>query len=111
MKSGLKQEIVGTAFFKLLSSFYTSRGGGSEAPIRRLARWGLLLKLHGTSLEEKSNFNTRVCFLRLLLRGLYGPSHILTVFRNGPKNSTIQIIARYDDFQPVGEAAETLSGL
>ena len=62
VKSGLKQEIVGTAFFKLLSSFYTSRGGGSEAPIRRLARWGLLLKLHRTSLEEKSNFNTRVCF-------------------------------------------------
>ena len=32
-------------------------------------------------------------------------------FRNGAKNSTIQIKARYDDFQPVGEAAETLSGL
>ena len=52
VKSGFKQEIVGSAFFKLLSSFHTSRGGGSEAPIRRLARWGLLLKLHGTSLEE-----------------------------------------------------------
>ena len=49
--------------------------GGSEAPIRRMARWGLLLKRHGTSLE-KSNFNPRVCFLRLLLHGLYGPSHI-----------------------------------
>ena len=32
-------------------------------------------------------------------------------FRNGAKNSTIQIKARYNDFQPVGEAAETLSGL
>jgi hypothetical protein len=75
-------------------------------------RWGLLLKLHGTSLEEKkSNFNTRVCFLRLLLRGLYGPSHILTVLETGLKNSTIQIKAKYDDFQPVGEAAETLCGL
>ena len=85
VKSGLKQGIVGTAFFKLLSSFYMSRGGGSEAPIRRLARWGLLLKLHRTSLEEKSNFNTRVYFLRLLLRGLYGPSHILTVLETGLK--------------------------
>ncbi len=28
-------------------------------------------------------------------------------FRNGAKISTIQIKARYDDFQPVGEAAET----
>jgi hypothetical protein len=51
-----------------------------------MARWGLLLKLHGTSLEEKkSNFNTPVCFLRLLLRGLYGPSHILTVLETGLK--------------------------
>ena len=32
-------------------------------------------------------------------------------FRNGAKNSTIQIKAKYDDFQPVGEAAETLNGL
>ena len=31
-------------------------------------------------------------------------------FRNGAKNSTIQIKAKYDDFQPVGEAAETLCG-
>ena len=65
--------------------FYTSRGGGSEAPIRRMARWGLLLKLNRTSLAEKSNFNTRVCFLRLLLRDLYGPSHILTVLETGLK--------------------------
>ncbi len=50
VKSGLKpRKIVGTAILKLHSSFYTSRGGGSEAPIRRIALWGLLLKLHGTS--------------------------------------------------------------
>ncbi len=61
VKSGLKQEKSSVRPFTLHSSFYTSRGGGSEAPIRRLARWGLLLKLHGTSLE-KSNFNPRVCF-------------------------------------------------
>jgi len=35
--------------FTLLSSFDTSRGGGSEAPTRQLARWGLLLNLHRTS--------------------------------------------------------------
>jgi hypothetical protein len=37
------RKIVGSAtlLFKLRSSFYTSRGGGSEAPIRRIARWGL----------------------------------------------------------------------
>ncbi len=35
----------------------------------------------------------------------------LTVLKTGLKNSTIQMKAKYDDFQPVGEAAETLCGL
>jgi len=35
----------------------------------------------------------------------------LNSFRSGAKNSTIQMKAKYDDFQPVGEAAETLCGL
>ena len=48
--------------FTLLSSFDTSRGGESEAPTRQLARWGLLLNLHRTSLQKKSNFNTRAGF-------------------------------------------------
>ena len=49
-------------------------------------------------------------FLRLLLHDLYGPSHILTVLETGQKNSTIQIKRKIRRFQPVGEAAETLSG-
>jgi hypothetical protein len=61
VKSGLKQEKSSVRPFKLHSSFYTSRGGGSEAPIRRMARWGLLANCHGTSLK-KFNFNPRVCF-------------------------------------------------
>ncbi len=61
MKSGLKQEKLSVWPFKLRSSFYTSRGGGSEAPIRRIARWGLLANCHGTSLKN-FNFNPRVCF-------------------------------------------------
>ncbi len=69
------RKIVGTAFLNYTQVFYTSIGGGSEAPIRRMARWGLLVKRHGTSFKN-SNFNTRVCFLRLLLRGLYGPSYV-----------------------------------
>jgi hypothetical protein len=62
------RKIVGSAalLFRLRSSFYTSRGGGSEAPIRRMARWGLQVNLHGTSII-KINFNSRVSFLRLLL--------------------------------------------
>jgi hypothetical protein len=75
VKSGLKQEKLSVRPFKLRSSFYTSRGGGSEAPIRRMVCWGLPANCHGTSLMN-FNFNPRVCFLRLLLRGLYGPSYV-----------------------------------
>ncbi len=57
LKSGLKQEKSSN----YTQVFYTSRGGGSKAPIRRTARWGLLVKLHGTSLKN-FNFNPRVCF-------------------------------------------------
>ena len=98
-------------FHTTLKFFTRVEGGGSEAPIRRLARWGLLLKLHRTSLAEKSNFNTRVCFLRLLLHDLYGPSHILTVFRNGAEKLNNSNKSKIRRFQPVGEAAETLNGL
>ncbi len=56
------RKIVGTAFVNYTQVFfYTSRGGGSEAPIRRMARWGLLVNRHGTSLKN-FNFNPRVCF-------------------------------------------------
>jgi hypothetical protein len=66
-KSGLKQEKLSGSATLLLDCaqvFYTSRGGGSEAPIRRMARWGLQVNRHGTSFI-KINFNPRVC-LRLL---------------------------------------------
>ncbi len=89
VKSGLKQEKSSVRPFKTaVKFFYTSRGGGSEAPIRRMARWGLLLKRHGTSLE-KSNFNPRVCFYDYFCVVLYGPSYVSS-FKSGVKNSTIQ---------------------
>ncbi len=75
LKSGLKQEKLSVRPFKLRSSFYKSRGGGSEAPISRMARWGLLANRHGTSLIN-FNFNPRVCFYDYFLRGLYGPSYV-----------------------------------
>ncbi len=47
------RKIVGSAalLFRLLSSFFTrvEWGGGSEAPTRRMARWGLQANRHGTS--------------------------------------------------------------
>ncbi len=52
LKSGLKQEKLSVRphyFLDCAQVFYTSRGGGSEAPIRRKARWGLQIILHGTS--------------------------------------------------------------
>ncbi len=63
VKSGLKQEKSSVRPFNYTQVFYT----------------GLLLKRHGTS----------CIFLRLLLRGLYGPSYVSS-FKSGVKNSTIQ---------------------
>jgi hypothetical protein len=82
VKSGLKQEKLSVRPFKLRSSFFTSRGGGSEAPIRRMARWGLLANRHGTSLI-KFNFNPRVFFYGYFLRGLYGPSYVKQILKWG----------------------------
>jgi hypothetical protein len=49
-------------------------------------------------------------FLRLLLRDLYGPSHILTILETGLKNSTIQIKARYDDSNLLAKLPRHLGG-
>ncbi len=110
MKSGFKQEIVGSAFFNLLSSFYTSRGGGSEAPIRRMARWGLLLKLHETSLEERIKLQYSCMFFTITFTWFVRAVAHFNSFRSGAKKFNDSIKVKYDDFQPVGEAAETLCG-
>jgi hypothetical protein len=53
-----------------------------EAPIRRMARWGLQVNLHGTSFI-KINFNPRVCFLRLLFHTVVRAVVRKTDFRRG----------------------------
>ena len=57
------RKIVGSAtlLFRLRSSFLHEKRGGWEAPIRRMARWGLQVNRHGTSFI-KINFNPCVCF-------------------------------------------------
>ena len=49
--------------------------------------------------------------LRLLLHDLYGPSHILTIFRNGAERLNNLNERKTRRFQPVSVAAGTLSGL
>ncbi len=64
IKIGVKtRKIVGSASLLLdcAQVFYTSRGGGLEAPIRRMARWGLQVNRHRTSFI-KIDFNPCVCF-------------------------------------------------
>ncbi len=64
VKSGLKQEKLSVRpryFLDCAQVFTRVEGGGSEAPIRRMARWGLQVNRHGTSFI-KINFNPRVCF-------------------------------------------------
>jgi hypothetical protein len=99
LKSGLNKKNCrfGHTAFRLRSSFYTSRGGGgSEASIRRMARWGLLANRHGTSFI-KFNFNPRVCFLRLLFTQLYGPTYVKQIL-SGVKNLNDSTETRYDNF-------------
>ena len=67
------------AFFTQYSQvFDTSRGGGSEAPTRQLARWGLLLIFHRTSLIKIQTIRL-VPVLRLLLHERYGPTLVLMI--------------------------------
>ena len=70
------------AFFTHYSQvFDTSREGGeggSEAPTRQLARWGLLLIFHRTS-RIKIQTILLVPVLRLLLHERYGPTYVLTI--------------------------------
>ena len=97
VKSGLNQRNRRLRpFFTLFSSFYTSRGGGSEAPIRQLARWGLLLNRHRTSLAEKSNFNTRVFFTITFAWLVRAVAHFNN-FRNGAERLNNLNEAKYDD--------------
>ncbi len=88
LKSGLKQEKLSVRPLDCAQVFYTSRGGGSEAPIRRMARWGLLANRHGTSFI-KFKFNPRVCFLRLLFTVVRSVVR-KTDFKRGLKIQTIQ---------------------
>jgi hypothetical protein len=75
-----------------------------------MARWGLLANRHETSLKN-FNFDPRVCFLRLLLRGLYGPSYVKQILKRGSKfNDSIE--TRYDNFSHLySKAANTLCEL
>jgi hypothetical protein len=97
IKSGLKRKIVdipALLLFKLRSSFLHEERGGSEAPTRRMAHWGLHVKIHTTSLSNKLQA-PRVCFLRLLLHSfLYGP-YVHEWIETGSKISTEKNI---DDF-------------
>ena len=67
------------AFLHNILKFLTRvEGGGSEAPTRQLARWGLLLIFHRTSLIKIQTI-LLVPVLRLLLHERYGPTYVLTI--------------------------------
>ena len=70
-------------FFTLFSSFYTSRGGGIGGPNTPAGALGSPVKTSPNLLAEKNQTLKLVPVLRLLLRELYGPTHILTILRNG----------------------------
>ncbi len=91
LKSGLKQEklSIRPRYFLDCAQVFTREEGGSEAPIRRMARWGLQVNRHGTSFI-KINFNPRVCFCDYFFTQLYGPSYVKQILE-GVKNSNDSI--------------------
>ena len=66
------------AFLHNILKFLTRVEGGSEAPTRQLARWGLLLIFHRTSLIKIQTIRL-VPVLRLLLHERCGPTLVLTI--------------------------------
>jgi hypothetical protein len=59
-----------------------SRGGGTEAPIRRMARWGLQVNRHGTSFIKTSIL---LYVLQLLFHTVVRAVVRKTDFRRGQK--------------------------
>ena len=102
VKSGLKYEklSVQPCYFLNCAQVCTRvEGVGSEAPIRRMARWGLQVILHGTSVI-KINFNPRVCFYDYFFTQLYGPLYVKQ-FLDGVKKFKRFNKIRHDNFSPV----------
>ncbi len=88
VKSGLKQEKLSVRPLNYTQVFTRVEGGGIGGPNPPYGALGSPVKT-SRNLFKESNFNPRVCFLRLLLRGLYGPSYVSS-FKSRVKNSTIQ---------------------
>ncbi len=62
VKEKKNRQCSGTITFKTALKFFTRGEGGSEAPIRRMARWGLQVNIHTTSFIKIKIQDPRVCF-------------------------------------------------
>jgi hypothetical protein len=88
VKSGLKQEKSSVRPFKTTLKFFTRVEGGIGGPNPPYVVLGSPVKT-SRNLFRKIKLQSSCMFLRLLLRGLYGPSYVSS-FKSGVKNSTIQ---------------------
>ncbi len=111
VKSGLKQEIVGTAFFKLLSSFFTRVEGGIGGPDPPNGALGSPVKT-SRNLFRRNQTSILVYVFYDYFYVICTGRRIFNSFRSGVKKFNNSIETRYDNFPPpVGEAALTLCGL
>ena len=86
VKSGLNQRNRRLRPFSHYSQVFTRVEGGIEGPNPPAGALGSPVKTSPNLLAEKNQTLILVPVLRLLLRELYGPTYILTNFRNGLKD-------------------------
>jgi hypothetical protein len=102
------RKIVGTAFLNYCTlKFFTRVEGGDWRPQSAEWRVGVSWQIFTEPLYRILTSILVYVFLRLLLHGLYGPSH-LNSFKSGVKKFNNSIETRCDDFSPVSKAVKTL---
>ena len=79
VKSGLNQRNRRFSLFHIILKFFTQVEGGIGGPNPPAGALGSPVKTSPNLLAEKNQTLILVPVLRLLLRELYGPTHILTV--------------------------------
>ena len=100
--------VLRPTFFYTILKFLTRVEGGIGGPNTPAGALGSPVKTSPNLLAEKNQTLILVPVLRLLLRELYGPTHILTIFRNGAERLNSFKWRKIRRFQPVSVAAGTL---
>ena len=98
VKSGLNQRNRRYGLFHTILKFFTRvEGGGIGGPNPPAGALGSPVKSSPNLFSRNNQTSILVSVLRLLLRELYEPTHILTIFRNGAERLNSLNEEKYDD--------------